>query len=288
MTTLVSLDGSIVAAEDARVSVFDRGFLYGDSVFEALRTYGGVPFALTEHLERLARSAKRALIEMPVSIQQFREEIEAALRAANNTESYLRLLLTRGRGSALGLDPSLARAPLRVVLVMELSPLPVSMYEHGVGVITFRTQRVADSTPASGAKLSNYMVAVLAMDQVHRAGAEEALVLDAKGRVVEGTTSNIFFVKNGVLVTPPEEAGILMGITREKILGLAAQSGVHVEQKFFFPNELVAADEAFISSSIREIAPVVTVDGATVGEGRPGSVTLNLLTALRELARASR
>jgi branched-chain amino acid aminotransferase len=256
-------------------------------VFEALRTYGGVPFALTEHLERLARSAKRALIDMPVSLETFRAEIDAALAAAKNPESYLRLLLTRGRGSALGLDPSLARAPLRVVLVMELSPLPESMYEHGVGVITFKTQRVADSTPASGAKLSNYMVAVLAMEEVRRAGAEEALVLDAKGRVVEGTTSNIFFVKNDLLVTPPEDAGILMGITREKILRLAAQRGIKVEEKGFFPKELVDADEAFISSSIREIAPVVTVDGATVGDGRPGPTTLRLLAALRELARSS-
>ena len=284
MTTLVSLDGKIVAAEDARVSVFDRGFLYGDSVFEALRTYGGVPFALTEHLERLARSAKRALIDMPVSLETFRAEIDATLLEAKNPESYLRLLLTRGRGTALGLDPSLARAPLRVVLVMELSPLPASMYEHGVGVITFRTQRVADSTPASGAKLSNYMVAVLAMEEVRRAGAEEALVLDAKGRVVEGTTSNVFFVKNELLVTPPEEAGILLGITRQKILALAREKGISVQERSFFPKELADADEVFISSSIREIAPVVTVDGATVADGRPGKVTLGLLAALRELA----
>jgi branched-chain amino acid aminotransferase len=288
MTSLVSLDGTIVAAEDARVSVFDRGFLYGDSVFEALRTYGGVPFALTEHLERLERSAKRALIDMPVPLETFRAEVMAALAAARNRESYLRLLLTRGRGTALGLDPSLARAPLRVVIVMELGPLPASMYEQGVGVVTFKTQRVADSTPASGAKLSNYMVAVLAMDEVRRAGAEEALVLDAAGRVVEGTTSNVFFVKEGTLVTPPEEAGILMGITREKILLIARRERIPVEEKTFFPKELMGADEAFISSSIREIAPVVSVDGATIGNGKPGPVTLKLLGALRELAASTR
>jgi len=286
MTTLVSLDGRIVAEADARVSVFDRGFLYGDSVFEALRTYGGVPFALTEHLERLSRSAKRALIDMPVSSAVFRTEIEAVLAAAKNPESYIRLLVTRGRGSALGLDPSLGRAPLRVVLVMELSPLPSSMYERGVGVVTFKTQRVADSTPASGAKLSNYMVAVLAMEEVRRAGAEEALVLDAAGHVVEGTTSNVFFVKNGVLVTPPEEAGILMGITRQKILEIARREGIVVEQKSFFPKELSTADEVFISSSIREIAPVVTVDGTPIAQGKPGKLTLRLLNALREVARS--
>jgi len=288
MTSLVSLDGKIVPAEDARVSVFDRGFLYGDSVFEALRTYGGVPFALTEHLERLQKSAERALIEMPVSLETFRAEIDATLSAAKNGESYLRLLLTRGRGTSLGLDPALARTPLRVVLVMELSPLPSSLYEHGVGVVTFKTQRVADNTPASGAKLSNYMVAVLAMDAVKRAGAEEALVLDQQGRVVEGTTSNVFFVKNGVLVTPPEASGILMGITRAKILELCRREAIRIEEKSFFPKELFEADEVFISSSIREIAPVVTVDGRPIGDGRPGAVTLALLNALRELAAASR
>jgi len=288
MTSLVSLDGTIVAPEDARVSVFDRGFLYGDSVFEALRTYGGVPFALTEHLERLERSAKRALIEMPVPLETFRAEVSAVLAAAKNKESYLRLLLTRGQGTALGLDPSLARAPLRVVIVMAHKPLPASMYVRGVGVVTFKTQRVADSTPASGAKLSNYMVAVLAMEEVRRAGAEEALVLDAAGRVVEGTTSNVFFVKNGTLVTPPEGSGILMGITREKILVLAQRDRIPLAEKSFFPNELLAADEVFISSSIREIAPVVTVDGRAIGNGKPGPVTLKLLAALRELAASSR
>jgi branched-chain amino acid aminotransferase len=284
MTSLVSLDGAIVLAEDARVSVFDRGFLYGDSVFEALRTYGGVPFALVEHLERLERSAARALIPMPVSLGTFRAEIHAALAASKNRESYLRLLVTRGRGSSLGLAPSLAQVPLRVVIVMELVPLPEAMYEHGVGVVTFKTQRVADSTPAAGAKLSNYMVAVLAMEEVRRAGAEEALVLDAAGRVVEGTTSNVFFVKDGVLVTPPEEAGILMGITRAKILEIARRENIPVKEQSFFPKELVAADEAFISSSIREIAPVVTVDGVPIGTGRPGALTLTLLKALREVA----
>jgi branched-chain amino acid aminotransferase len=223
---------------------------------------------------------------MPVSLETFRAEIHAALTASKNPESYLRLLVTRGRGSALGLDPALARVPLRVVIVMELVPLPDAMYEHGVGVVTFKTQRVADATPASGAKLSNYMVAVLAMVEVRRAGAEEALVLDAAGRVVEGTTSNVFFVKDGVLVTPPEEAGILMGITRAKILEIARRENIPVKEKSFFPKELVAADEAFISSSIREIAPVVTVDGVPIGTGRPGALTLTLLKALRELAMA--
>jgi branched-chain amino acid aminotransferase len=287
VTTLVSLDGKIVSSEDARVSVFDRGFLYGDSVFEALRTYGGVPFALREHLERLARSAERALITMPVSLDVFRAEIGAVLAAAKNQESYVRLLVTRGRGSALGLDPTLAHKPLRVVIVMEHQPLSNAMYERGVGVVTYRTQRVADSTPASGAKLSNYMVAVLAMDEARRSGAEEAIVLDAEGRVVEGTTSNVFLVKNGVLVTPPEESGILMGITREKILMLARRAGIVVEERSFLPKELVAADEAFISSSIREIAPVVTVDGKPVAKGKPGAMTLKLLALLRELAASS-
>ncbi|HEX6767557.1 MAG TPA: aminotransferase class IV [Polyangiaceae bacterium] len=284
MTSLVSLDGRVVPAEDARVSVFDRGFLYGDSVFEALRTYGGVPFALTEHLERLWRSAERALITIPVTLDAFRKEILDVLAAAGNPESYIRLLVTRGRGTELGLDPALALSPLRMAIVMQLHPLPAAKYEQGVAVVTFRSQRVADSTPAAGAKLSNYMVAVLAMDAVRRANAEEAIVLDAEGRIVEGTTSNIFFVKDGTLVTPPESAGILLGITRQKLFLLAEREGIPVEEKMFFPDELARADEAFISSSIREIFPVVTIDGKTVGNGKPGPTTHKLLKALRVLA----
>jgi len=284
MTALVSLDGVIMPAAEAKVSVFDRGFLYGDSVFEVLRTYRGVPFGLDEHLARLARSAERAMIPLPVPLATFAREIQEALAAANQPESYLRIILSRGTGSELGLSPRLGKKPLRAILVLELPALRTEMYERGIGVITFPTQRVADATPAAGAKVSNYLIAVLATDAAERAGAEESLVLDREGRVCEGSTSNVFFVKAGKLVTPPEDAGILLGITRDKLLELAKSWHVPTELRTFFPSELVGADEAFITSSIREVAPVVRVDGKTVGSGRPGPLTLRFLAGIRALA----
>lgn len=284
MSGWVSLDGVVMPGAEARVSVFDRGFLYGDSVFEVLRTYRGAPFALREHLERLFRSADRALIPQPISLDAFEQEVRELIAAAKFPETYLRIVLSRGTGKELGLSPGLGTKPLRVVMALELPAQRASLYERGIAVITYPTQRVADSTPASGAKVSNYLIAVLAMRAAEQAGAEESLVLDREGRVVEGSTSNVFLVKNGVLVTPPEESGILLGITRDKLLGLAKAWRIRVELRPFFPAELFAADEAFITSSVREVAPVVRADGHTIGSGQPGAVTLRFLQGFRDLA----
>lgn len=275
-------NGVIEPAERAVVSVFDRGFLYGDSVFETLRTYGGRPSALDRHMARLERSAARVFIPLPIPIADFAAEVCRAVEAANNPESYVRVMLTRGVGETLGLDPELAREPVRLVIVTELHPPPPEVYERGVGVITFRTQRVADSTEAAGAKIGNYLTAVLAMREARKQGAHEALILDAAGRVVEGSTSNVFAVRKGVLVTPPESAGILLGITRSFVLEVAAEMGLTVELGTLSPAELGAVDEVFISSSIREIVPVVSVDAAPVSDGKPGPITLELLRRFRE------
>lgn len=286
MSELVSIDGRIVSAAEASVSVFDRGFLYGDSVFEALRTYRGVPFALPEHLERLKRSAARVYIPLPVTEEQLRREIAEVLAMAGNTESYIRLMLTRGRGESLGLDPALASAPLRLILVTPLRASPDWYYERGIAVVTYRTQRMSDATSAAGAKLGNYLVAVLAMKEARAAGAEEALVTDLDGRIVEGSTSNVFAVERDCLITPPEEAGILLGITRERVIGLANELGLPIEYRSFSAEELVRADEAFICSTVREIVPVVSVDGRSIGAGVPGPRTKALLRAFRERALA--
>ena len=284
MTTLVSVDGRIVTPAEATVSVFDRGFLYGDSVFEVFRTYAGVPFGFTEHMARLGRSAGRALIPLPVSLEQFSSEIVQVIAATGNPETYVRVVLTRGVGTALGLSPSLGQKPLRVVMAMELPPMPAAMYEQGIGVITYRTERIADHTSASGAKLSNYLISVLATNEAEKAGAAEAIIVDRSGQVVEGSTSNVFVFERGVLVTPPESSGILMGITREKVLEIAKRRNIPVEERAFGIEALERAEEAFITSSIREVAPVVRVDGKTAGGGKPGPRTLELLEALRALA----
>jgi branched-chain amino acid aminotransferase len=282
MTSLVLIDGRPMSPESAKVSVFDRGFLYGDSVFETLRTYGGRPFALDRHLTRLADSAARVFIELPVSLPQLAREVESAIVGAGNPESYVRLSITRGIGESLGLDPGLARHPLRVIIVTPLdSPRPES-YRAGVSVITYDTPRVTDGSAAAGAKVGNYLTAVLASQQLRAAGAAEALVLDGRGSVLEGATSNVFAVSaDGTLTTPPESDGILLGITRETVLSVAAQLGLPIRIARLPLTDLKAAAEVFISSSIRELLPVVRVDEATIGSGEPGPITQRLLAAFR-------
>jgi branched-chain amino acid aminotransferase len=276
------IDGRPMAAESATVSVFDRGFLYGDSVFEALRTYGGRPFALDRHLARLAESAARVFIELPVSIEQIGREVASAIVGAGNAESYVRLTITRGVGEAMGLDPGLSRHPLRVVIVTPLKSPPPETYLDGVGVVTYRTERVTDHSSAAGAKVGNYLMAVLATRAARAAGAAEALIVDGRDRVVEGATSNVFAVLDGVLVTPPESDGILLGITRETVLAVADELGVPVRLASLLLSDLERASEVLISSSIRELVPVVSIDGRRVGPGTPGPLAQRLLAAFRE------
>lgn len=278
MTRLASINGVIHKPEEALVSVYDRGFLYGDGVFETIRTYGGEPFALDEHLARLGRSAEKVGIAMPVEPAALALEVRLAVRAARNPESYARIILTRGEGP-LGLDPALALTPLRVILVEPLVPLPVALYRDGAKVVTVRTARAADAAPS--AKVSNYLGSMLALKQAKAAGAHEALILDHEGAIVEGATSNLFLVRRGALVTPPEAAGILAGITRAHVIEVAGELGLSVTLEAIFPRDLDGAEEAFLTSSLREIIPVVQVDDRVVGDGRPGPVTRAVHAAFR-------
>ncbi len=288
MSSLVLIDGRPMPPEAANVSVFDRGFLYGDSVFEALRTYGGRPFALERHLTRLAASAARVFIELPVSLEQIGRELQSAILGAGNAESYVRLTVTRGVGETLGLDPGLSRHPLRVVIVTPLKSPPEATYRDGIAVITHRTERVTDHSAAAGAKVGNYLAAVLANREARLANAAEALIVDGRGCVVEGATSNVFAVLgDGTLVTPPESDGILLGITRETVLAVAAELGIATKLASLPLDALKAAREVFVSSSIRELLPVISVDGTPIGTGQPGPTTLRLLTAFREACRRS-
>ena len=269
---VVLLNGIPTSPETASISVYDRGFLYGDSVFETIRTYGAKPFALAEHLARLERSAERVFITLPVSPAILAAEVERALALSNNTESFVRIMLTRGTGP-LGLDPDLAEKPSRVVLVEPFVPPPPEAYQRGIDAILVRAARPTDSTPAAGAKVANYLTSLLAIREARRRGAVEALIVDAHGMVLEGTTSNVFFVKDGILVTPPEEVGILAGITRAHVLDAAGRLAIGVSLRAVMESELFAADEIFISSTLREVLPVVRLDGKTVGGGVPGPMT---------------
>jgi branched-chain amino acid aminotransferase len=282
VTVLVSLDGRIVPPEAAEVSVFDRGFLYGDAVSAAWRTHGGVPFALDEHLAELERSA--TLVALPsLDFGRLREEIVAVVRATGNAETYVRVILTRGTGATLGLDPALARTPLRVVLAMELPATPAWFYERGIGVVTLATGRSAGGTRVVGSLAGVGLSSVLALREAERRGADDALILNADGEVLEGTSSNVFLVIEGALVTPPEEAGIVAGVTRALVLELASRLALDVTLRTFAPSVLGAAEEAFLTSDLREIVPIVALDGRPAGGGRPGPVTRRLLAAYRAL-----
>jgi branched-chain amino acid aminotransferase len=284
---VVVLDGRRCPPGEATVSVFDRGFLYGDSVFETLRTYGGAPFELDEHLRRLESSAARVYIPLPIAREQLRAEVLDAIAAAGNAESYVRLMITRGEGQ-LGLDPALAERPRRVIIVQPLQPPPPEQYDSGIAAISYRTERVVDATSAQGAKIGNYLISVLAMRQARLAGAHEALIQDGQGRILEGASSNVFVVQRGTLVTPGVEAGILAGITRAHLLELAAELGLPSELKTLELGAVLAADELFISSSIRELLAVVRLDGQTIGTGKPGPIYRRLLAAFRQRARGAR
>ena len=286
MECAVLIDGSLVPVERASVSVFDRGFMYGDSVFESLRTYGGVPFALDRHLERLQRSAARVALRLPVTLTELREEVERGLAALGADESYVRLTVTRGIGRGLGLDPTLADAPLRVILVTPFAQPAPELYERGTTAICFRSERPSDAAGVADAKIGNYLLGVLAMARAREQGAQEALIEDAHGHLLEGATSNFFVVMGERLVTAPETAAILPGITRARVLELARSRGLRVELRAIRKLELPSFEEAFVCSSLRELVPVVRIDGHPVGSGVPGPVTRDLLLAFRQLARA--
>jgi len=271
----VCIDGTIVDPDEARVPVLDRGFLYGDSVFEVYRTYGGVPFAERSHLERLRRSADRLMIPIPWSLEQLSREVRATIDAAGPGEWYVRVVVTRGTGP-LTYDPTTADSPLRVVIVAPITPYPAELYERGAAVVLLEASRPTDDDRAAGAKASNYLANLLAVHEAKQKGAQEAIVLGRRGQLLEGASSNIFIVKDGVVRTPKPQPGILIGITRATVLEVCEAEGLRVEEIEIRPRDLYEADEAFITSSIREVMPVVRADGKPIGPGEPGPVTRRL------------
>lgn len=285
MPIAISIDGRASTEADATVSVLDRGFLFGDSIFEVVRTYGGVPFALDEHLERLARSCEKLGIPLPVPLDRLAAEVGEAIARSGEPECYVRVVITRGRGP-LNIDPTPARHPLRVVIAAPLPPWPEGLHERGVEVASVRVERATDHTRAAGSKVSAYVANMLALMTARERGAYEAMMLGSGGEISEGTTSNVFAVREGVVRTPPLSMGILGGITRAFALRAAEDCGVPWREEVLFARDLEHADEAFLSSSLRELVPIVAIDGVRIGEGRPGPITQRLLARYRALVRA--
>jgi branched-chain amino acid aminotransferase len=284
MAIRVYIDGAVKPPEDAKVSVFDRGFLYGDSVYETIGTVHGRLFAARDHLDRLERSAQRIGLSLPPRVE-IERAIAETVAAAGNPESRVRVILTRGVGK-LDLDPASTDDTRLVVIVFPLGPPTREMYENGVSVaivsITRNSPRAIDPAVKSG----NYLNNVLALGEARRrGGAYEAILCAGDGSVAEGSTSNVFAVVGGEVRTPPPEVGILDGITRAKVIELCRANRVPLVERRISPDELRAADEAFLTSATRGVLPITKIDDRPVGAGVPGPVTRKLILFYEELAR---
>lgn len=287
MSIKVFIDGAVTDPELAKVSVFDRGFLYGDSVYETIGTIGGRLFAAEEHLARLERSAQRLGLRLPPRVVIDRA-IADTMAAAGNPESRVRVVVTRGAGKKFDLDPASADDSQLVVIVQPLGGPTAEMYEQGVGVEIVSITRNLPAAIDPAVKSGNYLNNVLALGEARRRrpGVHEAILCNAAGSIAEGATSNVFSVKGGALATPSLSVGILDGVTRGKVLKLARDAGIPTsEPTFLAPDELRAADEVFLTSAARGILPVTRIDGKPVGDGRPGPVTRRLMDGYQTLAR---
>lgn len=272
----VHLNGRIVPENEARISPDDRGFLMGDGVFETLRTYGGHLHAWDEHVERLRRSCATARLPFP---DDLREKVVALLRANGLADAAVRITLTRGPGGR-GASPQGAGPPT-VLITAKPIQVPASVYETGVRLLTCARRRIGAEALDPGMKTTNYLVNVLARIEAEENGADDALFVDADGFVVEATQANLFAIEGDALLTPPLSSGCLPGVTRATLLRIAKRSGFTPRETPLRADALAAMDEVFLASSVTELAPVVSVDGARVGEGRPGERTRALHRAYR-------
>ncbi len=289
MSIRVHINGRVTDPESAKISVFDRGFLYGDSVYETIGTVGGRLFALATHLDRLERSAARLALRLP-DRGVIERAIAETMAAAANLESRVRVVVTRGGASKLDVDPASVDDPQLVVIVMPLGGPTPTMYQDGVAVEIVSVTRNSPKAIDPAVKSGNYLNNVLALGEARRRrpGVHEAILLAGSGSVAEGSTSNIFAVLRGEVRTPALEVGILEGVTRGKVLAMARQHGIAcAEVAFMDPGELRHADEAFLTSAARGILPVVRVDGQPLGNGRPGTITTRLMAIYERAVRES-
>ncbi|MBS2030358.1 MAG: aminotransferase class IV [Deltaproteobacteria bacterium] len=281
MGALVNLNGALVPPDRAFISIFDRGFLYGDSIYEVCRTYRGKLFELQAHLDRLQASADRIGLELPMPIAGLGRQMAHTLEMAELPgEAYVRLIVTRGSGE-ISLDPNAAVDPAFVIIAKPLTPYPPELLEKGCKVAVVGVRRNPRQALDPAAKTGNYLNSVLAMGEAKKAGAHEAILLGIDGGVTEGASSNVFLVQRGTLVTPALEVGILAGVTRRIVLELARELKIPVQERRVEPAELENADEAFLASSIREVMPIARVDDKVLAA--PGPLTTKLRNAFRAL-----
>ncbi len=285
MPIMVNVDGRLTGERDAVVSVFDHGFLFGEGVYEVMRTYRQRPFLYEPHMRRLRASANRIALPIPTSDDEIRARIgETIAAAALPGEAYIRLLVTRGVGE-IGYDPATCPAPTIVVIVKPHAELPPEAYGQGVTIALVSVRRNHPDTVSPLIKSNNLLNNALAMQEAYARGAAEALMKNTRGEIAECAMSNIFVATGGVLRTPPTSAGLLAGVTRAFVLELAAKTGIRAVEETLVEDDIASADEMFFTSTTREIVPVVRVDDRVIGNGKPGPVTRRLRAAFAEALR---
>ncbi len=278
----VFLNGQLVDKADAKVSVFDHGFLYGDGVFEGIRIYEGCIFKLEEHLQRLEYSARAICLNLPWTREQLAQYTCDTCRANNLRNGYIRLVVSRGDGD-LGLSPKLCKEPNIVIIADKITLYPPELYEKGMRIVTVPTRRINPAALPPMVKSLNYLNNILGKIEAHNAGVAEAIMLNDQGYVAECTADNIFIVLQGRLLTPAGYSGALRGITRDAVLGLAREAGLEVVETNLTRYDLFIADECFLTGTGAEIIPVVDIDARRIGNGVPGPVTKDILVRFKAI-----
>ncbi|WP_437227109.1 branched-chain-amino-acid transaminase [Planctomicrobium sp. SH661] len=284
MSQKIYLDGKLVDKEHALISVYDHGLLYGDGVFEGIRVYSKRVFRHQDHIDRLYESARAIRLIIPISPEEMLKAVEETVAANSITDGYVRLVVTRGAGS-LGLDIRRTSHPMVIIIADTISLYPEELYEKGMEIITASTIRNHPGALSPRIKSLNYLNNILAKIEGTDAGCAEALMLNHMGQVAECTGDNIFIVKNGVLKTPPTDAGILEGVTRNVVMELAVESGIEVKEMSLIRHDVYVADECFLTGTAAEVIPVTKLDGRPIGEGVPGPITRKLRARFQEYVR---
>jgi branched-chain amino acid aminotransferase len=284
MSLKVYIGGKFYDKADAKISVYDHGLLYGDGVFEGIRSYSGHVFRLTDHVNRLYESARSIHLEIPISGEAMARAVVDTLAVNAIKDGYVRLVVTRGAGS-LGLDPRKTTDPQVIIIADSISLYPPELYEHGLKIVTAGTMRNHPAALNPRVKSLNYLNSILAKIEGTNAGCLEALMLNHKGEVAECTGDNIFIVKDGELHTPSVDAGILEGITRDAVMELARAVGIKVVERAMDRHDIYTADECFLTGTAAEVIPVVECDARAIGTGKPGPITKDLLQRFHKLVR---
>jgi len=279
--SLVYIDGQFLPKREAKVSVYDHGFLYGDGVFEGIRTYNGRVFKLDEHIKRLYESAKSMELSIPIGEEDMKRTILETIGRSGLKDAYVRAVVTRGIGD-LGLDPRKCPKPSIIIIVDNI----VVWKERSLKAITATTRRNAASALNPMVKSLNYLNNILAKLEANRANVDEAIMLNQRGLVCEGTGDNIFIVKDRVIATPPPSANMIVGITRSVVMELAAEEELKAEERDITIHEVYNADEAFLTGTAAEVMPLVEVDGKRIGNGEPGPITMTLIERFNDIKRS--